>query len=64
MDYEPYGAPIANARSSNPAGLRHTYTGQEDDSETGLMYYGARYYDPVVGMFTSPDLLTLRPNQP
>ncbi len=64
MDYEPYGAPIENARSGNPEALRHTYTGQEDDSETGLMYYGARYYDPVVGLFTSPDLLTRYPDEP
>jgi RHS repeat-associated protein len=58
MDYEPYGALIENARSGNPAALRHTYTGQESDGETGLMYYGARYYDPVVGMFVSADRLT------
>lgn len=56
MDYEPYGALIENERSGNPAGLRHTYTGQEADAGTGLMYYGARYYDPLVGMFISPDL--------
>jgi len=55
MDYEPYGAPIENSRSGNPSVLRHTYTGQEADFETGLMYYRARYYDPVVGMFISPD---------
>lgn len=64
MDYEPYGAPIQNARSANPAGVRHTYTGQENDTESGLMYYGARYYDPVVGMFTSPDTWTRRPDAP
>jgi RHS repeat-associated protein len=64
MDYEPYGAMIQNARSSNPAGLRHTYTGQEADGETGLMYYRARYYDPVVAMFISPDILTHQPTVP
>jgi len=64
MDYEPYGDLIENARSGNPAGLRHTYTGQEDDSETGLMYYGARYYDPVAGMFPSADVLTRLPDEP
>jgi len=64
MDYEPYGNLIENARSGNPAGIRHTYTGQEDDFGTGLMYYGARYYDPVVGMFTSADILTRQPDEP
>ena len=31
------------------------YTGQRADAATGLDYYGARYYDPVVGQFTSAD---------
>ncbi len=64
MDYEPYGELIENARSGNRASLRHTYTGQEDDSETGLMYFGARYYDPVTGMFVSPDILSRQPDAP
>jgi len=55
MDYEPYGALLVNDRSSNDLELRHTYTGQEADAETGLMYYKARYYDPMVGMFVSAD---------
>jgi RHS repeat-associated protein len=31
------------------------YTGRELDSETGLYYYRARYYDPSVGRFLSED---------
>jgi RHS repeat-associated protein len=31
------------------------FTGREFDSETGLYYYRARYYDPVVGRFLSED---------
>ena len=31
------------------------YTGREFDSETGLYYYRARYYDPEVGRFMSED---------
>ena len=31
------------------------YTGRESDSETGLYYYRARYYDPVNGRFLSED---------
>jgi RHS repeat-associated protein len=31
-----------------------TYTGQKADG-TGLLYYNARYYDPALGMFLSPD---------
>src|SRR5437899_8257916 len=31
------------------------YTGREADSETGLYYYRARYYDPSTGRFLSED---------
>jgi RHS repeat-associated protein len=32
------------------------FTGKERDSESGLDYFGARYYGSVAGRFTSPDL--------
>jgi RHS repeat-associated protein len=32
-----------------------TYTGREWDSETGLYYYRARYYDPSLGRFIQKD---------
>jgi RHS repeat-associated protein len=37
---------------------RFQYTAREFDSETGLYYYRARYYDPVTGRFLSEDPLT------
>lgn len=33
----------------------HQYTGKEYESETGLYYYGARYYHPGFGRFMSVD---------
>lgn len=33
----------------------YAFTGQELDSETGLYYYGARYYNPNIGRFISAD---------
>ena len=36
------------------------YTGQQKDS-TGLYYYNARYYDPQLGTFISPDTLVPEP---
>jgi RHS repeat-associated protein len=33
----------------------YTYTGQRSLSDIGLMDYNARFYDPLLGRFTSPD---------
>jgi RHS repeat-associated protein len=30
-------------------------SGKELDSNTGLYYYGARYYDPEIGRFITAD---------
>ncbi|HLG64588.1 MAG TPA: RHS repeat-associated core domain-containing protein [Ktedonosporobacter sp.] len=50
--YGPYG----NVRySSGTMPTDIGFTGQRGDSATGLDYYGARYYDPVVGLFISAD---------
>ena len=46
-----YGA--ARAAAGNLQTDR-TFTGQKSDA-TGLMYYNARYYDPALGTFVSPD---------
>ncbi|RME82046.1 MAG: hypothetical protein D6785_08330, partial [Planctomycetota bacterium] len=42
--------------SNNPFG----FTGRILDSETGLYYYRARYYDPDTGRFLSPDPLLFK----
>ena len=38
----------------------HRFTGQKLDN-TGLYYYNARYYDPEIGQFISPDTLVPDP---
>ena len=38
------------------------YTGREFDTETGIYYYRARYYDPTTGRFLSEDPLGVRDN--
>ena len=43
---------------------RHSFTGREDEDEFGLMYYRARYYDPSIGRFISPDPFTRGPDDP
>ena len=54
MQYYPYGTVFLDTRVDVTP---HTYTGQEEDGETGLYYYGARYYDSALGKFASPDPL-------
>lgn len=50
--FYPYGKTLAKAGFSD-VDLRYTFTGKEDDGR--LMYFGARYYDPRVGRFSSLD---------
>ena len=39
------------------------FTGKERDSESGLDYFGARYYGSALGRFTSPDPLMATPER-
>ncbi len=41
----------------------YTFTGQLD-SGLGLMYYGARHYDPSLGRFLQPDTIVPQPGNP
>lgn len=53
VEYYPYGRPRYESRVNFDSPYK--YTDKELDRETGLMYYEARYYDPVVGRFMSVD---------
>lgn len=56
-EYTPYG--VSTYRSAKPGpGLslkRYRFSGKERDSETGLYYFGARYYASWLGRWTSTD---------
>jgi RHS repeat-associated protein len=52
--YDSFGNIIAASGSLTNS---FRYTGREYDTETGLYYYRARYYDPSVGRFISEDPL-------
>ncbi|WP_165782232.1 RHS repeat-associated core domain-containing protein [Leptospira brenneri] len=62
ISYKPYGE-ILRTDSYGPDIVKFKYTGQEEDKESGLSYYKARYYDPMVGRFLSNDGMTF-PNKP
>jgi RHS repeat-associated protein len=50
--FDSFGKQTASSGSlTNP----FQYTGRESDTETGLYYYRARYYDPSTGRFLSED---------
>jgi RHS repeat-associated protein len=60
-DYLPFGEEIqANQGGRTSAWgvndlIAQRFTGKERDSESGLDYFGARYYGSALGRFTSPD---------
>ena len=55
--YHPYGA---QRSVSGTLRTDRTFTGQKEDG-TGLLYYNARYYDPALGAFISPDSMVPDP---
>jgi len=56
-EYYPYGSTSYQAVDKNikAAAKRYRYTGKERDDETGLYYYGARYYAAWLGRWIAPD---------
>ena len=65
FDYLPFGEELTTAHGvrdttpgygASPAdGVRQKFTSKERDNETGLDYFGARYYSSKLGRFTGPD---------
>jgi RHS repeat-associated protein len=65
-DYLPFGEELyagTGGRTSSQGytgdAVRQKFTSKERDSETGLDYFGARYYSSAMGRFTSADPLYL-----
>jgi RHS repeat-associated protein len=59
-EYLPFGeewcaGPPAGPCSSLPPGQSRRFTGKERDAESGLDYFGARYYGSKTGRFTTVD---------
>jgi len=51
--YRPYGDRLNNQASASKN--RQWFHGKEVDADTGLSYFGARYYDPTLGRFMGVD---------
>ena len=54
MLYFPFGETWVN-EVTNDRNLPYRFTGKELDEETQLYYFGARYYDPRVSLWTTTD---------
>jgi RHS repeat-associated protein len=57
-DYYPWGGELKI--SAADAGNHYKFTGKERDPESGLDYFGARYYGNGLGRFTTADPLMLQ----
>jgi RHS repeat-associated protein len=62
--YLPYGQERAVAGGSSTSPNHYKFTGKERDPESGLDYFGARYYASALGRFLSPDEGPLREEDP
>ena len=65
IEYEPFGTESRHDRYGSSAEVAlYYFTGQRKDDETGLYFYNARYYDPVLGRFIQADTIVQSPSNP
>jgi RHS repeat-associated protein len=57
ISYRPYGESGATA-------TKYLYTSKELDTETGLYFYGARYYNASLARFVTPDVIAPDSGEP
>lgn len=57
LDEHDYGVTGAQTRSTQQSSNLFTYIGAQRDARTDLLYLNARYYDPRLAHFISPDPL-------
>jgi RHS repeat-associated protein len=60
-EYDPWGKVSRSEGSADPS---RGFNGKELDPESGLYYYGGRYYDPDLARFVSPDPFVTLPTNP
>ena len=65
IEYEPFGQFSRHEKYGSSAEVANFYfTGKKLDDESGLFYYGARYYDPKLGRFITADTIVQNPTDP
>jgi RHS repeat-associated protein len=58
LHYKPYGE---IAVKTGVDVFRYKFNTHEQDNESGLLYYKARFYDPAIGRFITPDTIVPDP---
>ncbi|MDP2188416.1 MAG: RHS repeat-associated core domain-containing protein, partial [Sphingobacteriaceae bacterium] len=60
LQYMPFGEDLVHQQNTAAYYTPYTFSGKERDMETGLSYFGARYYDAGLSIWLSVDPLTER----
>ena len=58
IEYVPFGEVFIEERN-NTWNTPYLFNAKEFDEETGMYYYGARYYEPRLSLWMSVDILSL-----
>ncbi|MCI5219288.1 MAG: RHS repeat-associated core domain-containing protein [Candidatus Electrothrix sp. LOE2] len=62
--YDPYGAVLPENGNFTDPHNHYTLTGKEFDENTGLVWFGARHYEPETGVWMGQDTYRGRLNDP
>ena len=60
LHYLPWGEDFVNQRLNSFDGVRYTFSAKEKDSETGLSYFGSRYYSSDLSIWLSVDPMAVK----
>ncbi len=60
LHYLPWGEDFVDQRQNSFDGTRYTFSAKERDSETGLSYFGSRYYSSDLSIWLSVDPMSAK----
>ncbi|MBF0478533.1 MAG: RHS repeat-associated core domain-containing protein [Candidatus Omnitrophica bacterium] len=65
IEYDPFGSYSRHEKyGTSDEVARFYFTGKKLDGDTGLYFFEARFYDPSLGRFITPDTLIQSPSNP